>query len=184
MQPLKPQTFDLKVDGISQEQLDVHFILYNGYVTNLNTLLEKKSEEKDPQRFSELTRRIGFEYNGIRLHEQYFSNLQANMQVGSKFKMLAAKSFNTFEDWKADFQRVTTIRGIGWGIVYYDHEADMLINTFVGDHEIGHLAGQKPVLVCDLWEHAFSVDFKPTERAKYLEVFWNNINWETVDSRL
>lgn len=184
MKAMTAKTYDLKVDGLSAEQIAVHMTLYNGYVTNFNALMEQRSKSSDAREHSELTRRVGFEFNGIKLHELYFENLGVGTEAGSKFNHAAVMTFGTFDDWKADFQKVTTMRGIGWGIVYYDKSNEMLINTFVGDHEVGHLASLNPVLVCDLWEHAFSVDFLPTERAKYLEVFWKNINWGAVEERL
>ena len=184
MNTIQARTFEFSVDGLSAKQLEVHMALYNGYVTNFNTLMPQRAEANDPRIHSELTRRIAFEYNGIRLHEKYFENLKSGTDVGAKFKHAAVMSFGSFDEWKADFQKVTTMRGVGWGIVYYDKVSESLINTFVADHEIGHLSTCEPVLVCDLWEHAFSVDFLPNERAKYLEVFWKNINWATVEERL
>lgn len=188
MKQIEPKTFELKVDGISKEQLDVHMTLYQGYVTNFNGLMQDRENylknPADSRAFSDLTRRIAFEYDGIRLHELYFNNLKSGAEAGAKFQNAAISSFGSFEEWKADFSKVLTIRGIGWGIVFFDKENNQLINTFVADHEIGHLATLNPVLVIDLWEHAFSVDFKPTEKAKYLEVIWKNIGWDAVEERM
>jgi len=185
MKTLEVKKFEFNVDGISEKQLEVHQTLYAGYVKNFNELqLDRTANLANARLHSELTRRAAFEFNGIRLHELYFSNLKKGTSLGSKFTQAAVNTFGSFDDWKADFQKVTTMRGIGWGIVYYDKESQQLINTFVADHEIGHLTTCEPVLVCDLWEHAFSVDFLPTERAKYLEIFWNNINWDVVEERI
>jgi Fe-Mn family superoxide dismutase len=184
MKTMTAKTYSLKLDGLSDKQLEVHYALYNGYVTNFNALMEQRASTQNAREHSELTRRIGFEFNGIKLHELYFENLGTGTTPGAMFSKAAIMSFGSFDEWKADFQKVLTMRGIGWGIVYYDKESDQMINTFVADHEIGHLASLKPILVIDVWEHAFTVDFAANERPKYLEVIWNNINWNIIEERV
>ncbi|MEI7604552.1 MAG: Fe-Mn family superoxide dismutase [bacterium] len=185
MKIIEPIEFQFDVDGISKKQLDVHMALYKGYVTNFNALLQDRIKYADDMRvLSELTRRLSFEYNGIRLHEKYFENLMRETSIGAKFKLAAISSFGSLEEWKNDFQKILLMRGIGWGIVYFDKKSNQLINTFVADHEIGHLTACEPILVCDLWEHAFSVDYLPNERIKYVEQLWSNINWDVVEERM
>jgi superoxide dismutase, Fe-Mn family len=184
------------LNGISDQTLEVHFKLYEGYVKETNNLLGKISEirgtdavEADKMAsFSELKRRLGFEYNGMVLHEYYFDNLKAQSagepEKASSFFQAAEQSFGSYETWKADFVSVGKMRGVGWAICYQDPATHLLSNHWITLHEDGNIAGYKPILVMDVWEHAFLLDYKPAERPKYIEAFFSNINWSTVEGRL
>jgi len=183
------------LNGISDKTLETHFGLYKGYVTNTNTLNEQisglikngKAGSADPA-FAELTRRLGFEYNGMRLHEYYFGNMTANGkgQPNSETKLMKAitESFGDFETWKTDFVKVGGMRGVGWAITFQDPFTSRISNHWVTLHEDGNPAGFKPILVMDVWEHAFLLDYKPAERPKYIEAFFSNIDWDVVDQRI
>ena len=137
--------------------------------------------------FNELKRRFGFEYSGMRLHEFYFDNMKANggaVPQGGKLASKLAEDFGSVENWEADFRATGMMRGIGWVVMYQDPHTGRLQNFFVGDHENGHPAGFTPVLVMDVWEHAFLRDYKASERSKYIEAFCKNIDWEAVHRRL
>jgi Fe-Mn family superoxide dismutase len=137
--------------------------------------------------FAELTRRLGFEYNGMRLHEYYFGNMTASGQgqpeAGGKLETAIKNSFGDFETWKTDFVKVGGMRGVGWAITFQDPFTGALSNNWVTLHEEGNLAGFKPLLVMDVWEHAFLLDYKPAERPKYIEAFFSNIDWKAVEER-
>ena len=184
------KTFDhlQGLDGISQEQLEQHYKLYNGYVVNVNKLIENLQKfEAGSQEWSEVKRRFGFEVNGVLLHELYFNNMKPNggsLPQGSKLAKLINEQYGSYEKWEADFKATGKMRGIGWVITYQCPCTEKLINVWVSDHENGHPAGLKPVLVMDVWEHAFTVDYKPTEKGVYIDAFFKNINWEEVESRL
>ena len=191
----KPRTFDLSgLNGISDKTLEIHFKLYEGYVTNTNKLNEKIAEltqdgkASDPIVFAELVRRLGFEYNGMVLHEYYFENMMkqggGDPSGNSSFKAAAEKSFGSYERWKAQFAAVGTMRGVGWAICYQDTSNGRLSNHWINLHEDGNVAGYKPILVMDVWEHAFLLDYKPADRPKYIEAFFSNINWNVLDSRV
>ena len=183
------------LNGISDKTLETHFGLYKGYVTNTNTLNEQisglikngKAGSADPA-YVELTRRLGFEYNGMRLHEYYFGNMTANGkgQPNSETKLMKAitESFGDFETWKTDFVKVGGMRGVGWAITFQDPFTSRISNHWVTLHEDGNPAGFKPILVMDVWEHAFLLDYKPAERPKYIEAFFSNIDWDVVDQRI
>lgn len=174
----------------------MHFKLYEGYVKETNTLTEKISEVlKDGQvdheempAYSELTRRLGFEYNGMVLHEYYFGNMKAggvgDASRDSAFFKTAEASFGSYDIWKADFVSIGKMRGVGWAICYEDPINGNLSNHWITLHEVGNVAGFNPVLVMDVWEHAFLLDYKPAERPKYIEAFFSNIDWEAVENRL
>lgn len=177
--------------GISDAQLEVHFGLYAGYVTNTNKVNELLAEivkngQSGTPAWAELNRRAGWEFNGMRLHEHYFGNLfpGGKGNPGPKLAAALAKTFGAFDAWKSDFVACGTMRGIGWVVLYHDPIANLLTNHWVTEHEMGHPAGCKPILVLDVFEHAFMVDYKPAERAKYIDAFFANLNWVEVEKRL
>ncbi|MBD5656403.1 MAG: superoxide dismutase [Candidatus Eremiobacteraeota bacterium] len=137
--------------------------------------------------FAELTRRLGFEYNGMVLHEFYFDNMMSNASAapssGALYDALAA-SYGDFDTWKKDFMAVGGMRGVGWAIAYQDPKTGRISNHWVTLHEDGNVAGYKPILVMEAWEHAFLLDYKPAERPKYIESFFANIAWDVAASRL
>jgi Fe-Mn family superoxide dismutase len=193
--PYKPQSFNhLKgLNGISDQTIEMHLALYNGYVTNTNKLTEellelaKKGQSNTPA-YAEMTRRLGFEYNGMILHEYYFGNLTPNGKgqpaSGSAVMNLIEKSFGGWDAWLQDFKAVGAMRGVGWAIMFQDPMTGMLSNHWITLHQDGNPAGFKPILVMDVWEHAFLLDYKPAERGKYIEAFFSNIDWDAVNSRL
>ena len=194
----KPRQFDLSaLKGISDKTLEMHFKLYEGYVKETNNLTDRiaeyiqdgKVDQEELPAYSELTRRLGFEYNGMVLHEYYFDNLQSGGGSGdpenkSRFRNAAEASFGKYDIWKADFVGIGKMRGVGWAICYENPSNGRLSNHWITLHETGNVAGYNPVLVMDVWEHAFLLDYKPAERPKYIEAFFSNINWSMVDSRL
>jgi superoxide dismutase, Fe-Mn family len=195
---LSPESYAAKdfnlsgLNGISDKTLEIHFALYKGYVTNTNTLNEQiaqliKDGKIGSPAYAELTRRLGFEYNGMRLHEYYFSNLTAGgSDKPASGKLLTAinASFGDFDTWKSDFTKVGAMRGVGWAILFQDPFTGRLSNHWITLHEDGNPAGFAPVLVMDVWEHAFLLDYKPADRPKYIEAFFSNIDWKAVEGRV
>jgi Fe-Mn family superoxide dismutase len=193
----KEQSFDHlhRLRGISDDQVTEHLKLYAGYVKQVNALNEElaellgkgKASGKDPE-FAELTRRLGFEYNGMILHEYYFSNLKAGGEPTPPYSSGVGKAlgeaFGSVDTWKADFQAMGDMRGIGWVILFQDPATDRLTNHWVTLHQDGVPAGFKPLLVMDVWEHAFMRDYKATDKARYVEAFFQNIDWAMVERRL
>ncbi len=192
VKPYEAKTFNLQLDGISAEQLEQHYKLYQGYVTNTNVLNDKLVELREAGKvgtpeYNELRRRFGFEYDGMRLHEYYFENMTANggaVPTSGKLAELLKEAFGSVENFEADFRATGLMRGIGWAILYQDPFTDRLQNFWITDHEFGHPAGFTPILVMDVWEHAYTVDYKPTERGKYIDAFFRNIDWKVVEARL
>jgi Fe-Mn family superoxide dismutase len=181
--------------GISDGQIQEHLKLYEGYVKRTNALTEKlqaicndgKASGADPV-FAELTRRMGFEYNGMILHEYYFSNMgpgaQAEPPSGGKLRTAIEQSFGKYETWLADFRSIATMPGVGWAVLYQDPNTGWLSNHWITLHNDGNPAGFAPILVMDGWEHAFMRDYQATERAKYVDAFFKNIGWQAVEKRL
>ena len=194
----KPRQFDLSgLNGISDKTLEMHFKLYEGYVKETNNLTEKISafladgrvDQEEMPAYSELTRRMGFEYNGMVLHEYYFENMKkgstaTDPEQTSDFFRAATESFGSYEIWKADFVGIGKMRGVGWAICYQNPANGRLSNHWITLHETGNVSGFAPVLVMDVWEHAFLLDYKPAERPKYIEAFFSNIDWAACEGRL
>src|SRR3984957_16746106 len=178
--------------GISDETLEIHLGLYSGYVKNTNILNEKVIElteqgKSGTPEYAELKRRYGFEYNGMRLHEYYFGNLKpggSDLKEGSVLGKTIAETYAGIDVWKNDFIKVGSMRGVGWAILFQDPITKVLSNHWITLHEEGNVAGFVPLLVMDVWEHAFLLDYKPAERAKYIEAFFSNIDWTAVESRM
>jgi superoxide dismutase, Fe-Mn family len=194
--PYRTREFSLSgLDGISDKTLEMHFKLYDGYVKETNRLNEQiaeiisdgKVDQEEMPAYSELTRRLGFEYNGMVLHEYYFENLKpkgtGEPKKGSEFRRLVEESFGSYDLWKVDFTGVGKMRGVGWAITFQDPSSGRLSNHWVTLHEVGAVAGYRPVLVMDVWEHAFLLDYKPSERAKYIEAFFKNVDWSRLERR-
>jgi Fe-Mn family superoxide dismutase len=182
------QSFEhlLGVPGFSEKLLKNHFKLYEGYVENTNKLLTLiKSKKMDGPEFWELKRRFGWEFNGMRLHEYYFGNMAKKAQPLEKNSLLArkiSKDYGNYQAWEKEFVSLGSIRGIGWIVLIYDLLADRLLNIWINEHDVGFLVGTCPLLVMDVFEHAFMIDYG-IKRAGYIQAFLKAIKWEEVYHR-
>ena len=178
------------MEGFSETLLKNHFTLYQGYVTNTNKVLDtldqmaKDGKTATPE-FAELKRRLGWEWNGMRLHEYYFENLggKGGMDKSGALAKSLVAGFGSVEAWEKDFRATGAMRGIGWTALYRDTASGRLINFWVNEHDVSHPAGCTPLLIMDVFEHAFMLDYG-LKRADYIEAFFKNINWQTVESRM
>jgi Fe-Mn family superoxide dismutase len=186
-QDLRPRD----LDGISEEQIAQHWTLYEGYVKNVNLLNEhagqlSKKGEFGPE-FAEIKRHLGFEYDGMILHEHYFSTLKAGQEPPGNSSVLTKalkQAFGGFESWRKEFDAIGKMRGVGWAILYYDPRVGTLSSNWISMHEGGHPAGFVPLLVMDVWEHAYMVDWGAGGRASYVDAFFKNVDWPRVERNL
>ncbi|MFA6430236.1 MAG: Fe-Mn family superoxide dismutase [Candidatus Paceibacterota bacterium] len=176
----------LGLNGFSDTMLKNHVALYEGYVKNVNIfdgLL--KSLENGSSECNEIRRRFGWEWNGMRMHELYFSNLIKDFKElntsGLLFNDLTI-SFSSYEKWLENFKSVGLTRGIGWVVLVKDKINHTLMNIWIGEHDIGQLVGQEILLVMDVWEHSYITDYG-IKRADYIEKFIQSINWVVVEER-
>ena len=177
--------------GFSDKLLQNHFKLYQGYVANTNKLIDilKKlldEEKTGTPEYAELKRRFGWEFNGMRLHELYFGNMikeETKQSKSSKLYKKMTETFGSSQKCEDDFKAVGILRGIGWAVMAYDPIGDKLFNVWINEHDVGHLAGSIPLLVMDVFEHAFVLDYG-LNRADYIKAFINAINWDVVEKRL
>lgn len=178
------------MEGFSETLLKNHFTLYQGYVTNTNKVLDTLDQmAKDGKtalpEFAELKRRLGWEFNGMRLHEYYFENLggKGGIDKNGKLAKKMAESFGGTEAWEKDFRATGAMRGIGWVVLYQDTSSGRLMNFWVNEHDVSHPAGCTPLLIMDVFEHAFMLDYG-LKRADYIEAFFKNISWAAVEARI
>ena len=177
--------------GISEDQIAQHWKLYEGYVKNVNLLNARLAvlcaKKEYGAEFSELKRRLGFEYDGMILHEHYFGVLKSGRKpLGEESGLIKQleRSFGSFANWKDEFTAIGKMRGVGWAILYFDPRSHVLTNHWIGLHEEGHPAGFIPILVMDVWEHAYMVDGGADGRPKYIEAFFKNVDWSKVEDIL
>ena len=182
------------LSGISDPLLQDHFKLYEGYVKNTNELtaqlegLGKEGKAKGTNlAFAELTRRLGFEYCGMILHELYFANLAPEpeplIQSGALGQALS-QSFGSVEAWLEDFKAIAAMRGVGWAVAYQNPENKLISNHWIELHDKGHPPGFRPLVIMDCWEHAFIPDYHATERAKYVDAYFRNLDYRACEARL
>lgn len=180
----------LGMQGFSNKLLENHFKLYEGYVKGTNQLSDffasvKTFEESQSHEFSELKRRFGWEFNGMRLHEYYFANMENEaipINAASELFEEILENFGSFKNWLKEFVQIGSMRGIGWAILTYDACSDRLFNVWINEHDLGFLAGTQPLLVMDAFEHAFMTDYG-LERDKYISAFLKAIDWDQVGQR-
>lgn len=177
------------VPGLNDDLLKMHFKLYQGYVAHSNTLLKKleelnnKKENRTPE-FAGLKHMLGWEFDGMLLHEYYFDNLGGKQPLKEDSPLMSKikEDFGSYDKWKTDYIATGLMRGIGWVISYIEPKEKRLVNVWINEHDLGHLAGGSPLLVMDVFEHAYITEFG-LDRAKYIDVFFNNINWNIVEQR-
>jgi Fe-Mn family superoxide dismutase len=178
------------MQGFSETLLKNHFTLYQGYVTNTNKLLDtfaamqKEGRTATPE-YAEMKRRLGWEFNGMRLHEYYFENLggKGGLVQGGNLAKKMVENFGSYEAWEKDFRATGAMRGIGWAALYQDSGGGNLLNFWINEHDTGHPAGCTPLLIMDVFEHAFMIDYG-LKRPDYIEAFFSNIDWKVTEARL
>lgn len=189
--------FDIpKLKGLSQKSIEEHLKLYSGYVKNANLILlkiDEYSEDLSPivgggdthaYALSEITRRFGFEFDGMRNHEYYFSHFEGGSAVltaSSSLMKAIEEEWGDFDRWLKRFKTLALTRGVGWAVLYYDPVTKRLLNSWIDEQHLGHLTGLKPILMLDMWEHSFVADYQPSGKKLYIEDFFENLNWSSCE---
>ncbi len=188
--PFIAQTFNIpELKGISRKTIEEHLKLYAGYVKHTNLILEKIDDlSKDPEKnsyiLSETQRRFGFEFGGMRNHEYYFRALEGGgkaLFAKSDLRKAIAKEWGDYEVWVNKFKALAMTRGIGWAILYYDSFSERLVQTWVDEQHMGHLPGLSFIFGIDMFEHAYMIDYVPGEKKKYIDAYWNSVNFENIE---
>ncbi|MCJ7760517.1 superoxide dismutase [Candidatus Bathyarchaeota archaeon] len=177
--------------GISDQQLEYHFEThYKGYVNKINEIWDKQQttdRSKANQNFSdfrELKVEESFNWMGAVLHELYFENIKDGQgtQRETKLNQMIEESFGSFEKWKEDF-KACGVALRGWAILVYDLSSNRLMNNGLDAHNSYGFLNAIPLLVLDVYEHAYYTDYGP-KRVSYIDAFFENINWNVVNGRL
>jgi len=177
--------------GISDQQLEYHFEThYKGYVAKINEIWDKLQtvdRSKANQNFSDyraLKVEESFNYMGVVLHQLYFENIRDGNGTAPSAGLVEHinKNFGSFEKWKEDF-KACGIALRGWAILVYDLTSGRLINNGLDAHNVYGLVNTAPLLVLDVYEHAYYTDQGP-KRPPYIDAFFENVNWNVVNRRL
>lgn len=188
----EPKTFDLPaLDGISQKSVEEHLGLYQGYVKNFNAISAllpeyAKESEKNAHALAELIRRRSFEFDGMRLHELYFEQFEGGatpMPTNGAFADQVAKEYHKPEYLVEMLKAIAKMRGPGWAMLSYDKQAGAFLTGFVGEQHQGHFATLPIILGIDVWEHAYLLDYGAQGKGGYIDAFFKNLNWTTVEKR-
>lgn len=178
------------MEGFSDKLLTNHFTLYEGYVANVNKIVDAvvgllDQDKTGSPEYAEVMRRFGWEFNGMRLHELYFENLMkggSQLDVESSLGKKLTQEFGSIERWEKHFRATGAMRGIGWVVLYQDDVTGTMYNVWINEHNEGHMTGATPLLVMDVFEHAYMTDYE-IKRAAYIDAFMKNICWHVVNAR-
>ncbi len=190
MKKFEEQKFNIPaLKGISAKNIEEHLKLYAGYVKSINSIYEKVGElMQDPEKngyvVGELMRRVGFEFNGMRNHEYYFKSLEGGAKLlpeNSELKKAMESQAGSVEAWIGGFKSLAMTRGVGWAMIYWDQESKELLPAWIDEQHLGQLNGCKLILGLDMWEHAYVYDYPTSEKKKYIEAFFENLNWEVIE---
>ena len=180
--------FPYNTEVISEEAFKEHMKLYEGYVTKVNNIDgdfkggEPKSGRSRDSMLKGMKRDEQYSLNGIILHEEYFRNMTTKKNVpGEKTRKLIEKYFGTMEKFISCFIE-NAAAAQGWCVLAYEQRTCKLRILMLDAHDTGVVFMACPLLVLDLYEHAYYFDYK-TDKKKYIEAFMNNINWDIVEMR-
>ncbi len=193
MEKFEEKKFNIgELKGISAKNIEEHLKLYAGYVKNANAVVEKISALSadffgkgvdNSYLIAELFRRFSFEYNGMRNHEVYFSSLSGgakNLNPESELAKKLVETCTSVEIFLMGFKNIALTRGVGWAVLWYDKKDKRLIASWVDEQHLGQLNGCEMILALDMWEHAYVYDYPTSEKKKYIETFFENLNWEQI----
>lgn len=174
--------------NISQKTIEHHYgKLYQGYIKKWHEIQEKlKTADQSLanatySEFRELKLEETFVVNAILLHEAYFDILGGDGQPTGKIVQAIEKEFGSFEKWQEEF-RALGLSARGWVILAYDFNDGKLRNYLNDVHNQGGIWGAVPLLVLDVYEHAYFIDYG-SDRKSYLEAFFQNLNWSVIENK-
>lgn len=189
-QPFEVKQFIIpELKGISTKTIEEHLKLYAGYVKHANLIQDhirelSQDSEKYGYELGELQRRFSFEWGGMRNHEYYFASLEGGakeLTEENDLRTALAQEFGSFELFLNRFKTIALTRGIGWAILYYDKKTGRLLTQWVDEQHLGHLTDTSIILALDMWEHSYLFDYIPSQKKEYVEAFFANLNWDTIE---
>ena len=188
--PPLPYSFDALEPIISSEIMKLHHDKHHqAYVNGANAALETLEKARKGEveiNYRSVLKDLSFHLNGHLLHEIFWTNMKAYEKmnkVPKELELMINKNFGSFEMFTKEFSEVSKqLEGSGWVMLVRDDKSNLLI-TQVQSHNMLGIGCLKPVLVNDLWEHAYYLGYQ-NDRAKYIENWWNLVNWRAVSERL
>ena len=184
-----PYSIDALEPYYSAETLDLHYnILYKGYVDNTNSTLAMLDNARKTGDFSNikcLEKNLSFFGSGAILHQLFFENLGADIPVKPSLKLMKqiSQDFGSFDNFKNQFvEAAKVVEASGWCLLVWVPIFNKLEILQCEKHQDLTLWGCKPLLVLDMWEHSYYLQYK-TSRPNYINAFWNIINWNEVNKR-
>lgn len=184
-----PYPLDALEPYYSKETLDLHYnVLYKGYVDNTNRTQEKLKLSRENNNFENikcLERDLSFYGSGAILHKLFFENIGPAIPTSPNMKLMEhiIKDFESYDKFKSQFTEASkSVEASGWCLLVYVPEFDKLDILQCEKHQNLTLWGCKPLLVLDMWEHSYYLQYK-TKRPEYISAFWNIINWNIVNKR-
>jgi len=178
------------VQGLSKKAIDLHLGLYKTYVEQLNKLLEQSPQGATataPLALDGYNRRFAFEYNGVALHELFFEQLAGKRRAlpsDGDFAEAVQHEHGDFAGWKSSIEALAKTRGVGWVLTVRERGQQGLRNVWIDLHQLSVPINADVVFALDLWEHAYMVDFTPAQRADYVKIILDNVDWPVVEQRL
>ncbi len=180
-----------QLTDISPESVTAHLSLYAGYVKNFNDISAAiegllAEPEKNALAISELRRRHSFEFDGMKLHEYYFSQFEGGpvlLDPNSGLAQSLARHWGSVEDAMKRVVQTGMMRGPGWSVLYFNKDSGFFHMGFIGEQHQGHFATLPIILALDVWEHAYIADYGVAGKAKYIEAFFKNLNWKVMEQR-
>lgn len=187
-----------QLQDISKESVEQHLGLYAGYVKNFNAVsaaieelladadLSADKAGKNALAISELRRRHSFEFDGMKLHELYFSQFEGTstpLNANSALAQAITKHWGSTDAAMQRIQQTGMMRGPGWSMLYYNPETQAFHMGFVGEQHQGHFATLPIIVALDVWEHAYILDYGAAGKAKYIDAFFKNLNWSAIEQR-
>ncbi len=191
--PKLPYDYRSLAPYISEDQLTLHHTKHHqAYVTGANALLEKfdkARKEKTDFDVKATSKELSFHIGGNRLHALFWKNLApagnggGGLPKGDLAKAIDAE-FGGFDRFRKEFSTAaTSVEGSGWAALSYCNESGRLLMMQIEKHNMNTFPGYPLLMVLDVWEHAYYLDYR-NDRAKFVEAFWNIVNWDEVGMRL
>ena len=183
-----PREFTIpELTGISTKNIEEHLKLYAGYVRNTNMILQTIQDGSvTGYALSEMQRRFSFEYNGMKNHEHYFGALEggaADLPADSELRTAIESQWGSWDAWVDRIKTIAKTRGVGWAVLYYDQDAQMLVNGWVDEQHLGQLNSAQWIFGIDVWEHAFVADYQPSGKGQYIDDYVANVNWNVIEEQ-
>lgn len=177
---------------ISEQQLTIHHQKHHqAYVNSANAILEKMDKAREENADLDLKstlKELSFNIGGHLLHSLFWENLAPKDETAGEPKGVLAdlikKEFGSFERFKKEFsQTASSVEGSGWAALTFSPETKKLMLMQIEKHNTNVYPGLKILMVLDVFEHAYYLDYK-NERAKFIEAFWNIVNWDKIAERI